>query len=284
MNLHAKKIPILENRSAQEKDFVDIHFEGTLSDNTPLPNGSANNFILELGSQSFIPGFEEGIEGMKPEEEKILNVTFPEDYHAKDIAGQNVSFKIKLNKIMKKSLPELTDEFVISLKEGNLKTVEELKAKIRDNIEESEKIRIKNDLHEKVLKTLVENNPIELPPSLINRQKEALKENSEKTLAQQGLGKNEIQDYYKKWDDDFAKNAKDTVHISLLIEAIVKKENLQTSIEEVDQEINKIISSSEHNHEDIKKFYNNPENKDSILYRLTEKKVIDFVTSHSTFS
>ena len=123
LDSHSENIPILEDRPAQNGDFVDIHFEGTLANGSSLPNKSANHFVFELGSQSFISGFEEGIEGMKFGEEKILNLKFPKDYYEQDISGQSVNFKITLNKIMKKVAPELTDDFVASIKDSNIKTV-----------------------------------------------------------------------------------------------------------------------------------------------------------------
>ena len=158
-----------------------------------------------------------------------------------------------------------------------------MKTRIKNHLEEFEKAQIKNSLHEKVLKTLIESNPIELPPSLVKDQKESLKKNSTQTLTQKGWSESKIHDYYNKWDDDFTKNASDIIHTSLLIEAIVKKENLQVSPEELDHEINQIVNSSTNNQEKIRKFYSHPDNRSSILYRLIEKKVVDFVTTHSHF-
>lgn len=274
----AERVPVLEDRPAQTGDFTDIDFEGFLSTG-PLPNGAAKNFILELGSNSFIPGFEDGIIGMKVSEQKDIKLTFPETYHATEVAGAEVTFKVTLNKLLKKSLPEITDTFVEGLGDPSVKTVSDLKAQVQKDIERSEESRINQKLQEDTLKKLIKENPIEAPESLVAEQKESLKQNSEQTLRQQGLGDEEVKEYFSKWDNDFTQNATDIIKSSLIVDAIADKENLQPTDKDVEARIEEIVASSGMEAEKIREFYKQPNRFDSLKYRLLETKVVDFVIS-----
>lgn len=275
----AERVPVLEDRPVQSGDFTDIHFEGFLSDGSPLANGAAKNFILEIGSNSFIPGFEDGIIGMTVSSEKEIPVTFPADYHAAEIAGANVNFKVTLNKILKKSLPELTDEFVQTLGDEKVKTTDDFKAQIKNDIEKTETTRIQQKLQEEVLKKLVEANPVEAPESLVGDQKESLKQNTSQTLKQQGLDEDGIKDYFIKWDAEFTQNAKDIIKSSLIVDAIAEKENLVPNDQDVENRLVELATGAGMEVDQVREFYKEPGRMDSLRYRLLENKVIDFVIS-----
>lgn len=277
----ADKVPVFEDRPAQEKDFVDINFEGFLGPNEPLPNGAANNFILELGSQSFIPGFEEGLIGAKVGAQKTLDLSFPEDYQAKEIAGKNVSFKVTVNKIMKKQKPELDDKLVESLGDPRVKTADDLKKEIKSDLLRSEEERTVKAMQEEVLKALIENNPIEIPESLVAQQKEGLKQNSQQALMAQGFGEEEMTEYYKKWDEDFTKNAKDIIHVSLLMDAIADAEKLRPTESDLDEKIQEMVVQAGPNASKVKEYYSDMNKKDSLYYKLMEDKVISYVIENS---
>ncbi len=277
LNSRAERTPLLEERPVQSGDFTDINFEGFLSDGSPLANGAANNFILEIGSNSFIPGFEDGIIGMAVGSEKTVSLTFPEDYHATEIAGAKVDFKVTLNKILKKSLPELTDEFTQSLGDEKIKTVEDLKQQIKKDIERSESSRLEQKLQEEVLKKLVEANPVDAPESLVLEQKENLKQNTTQTLKQQGMDDQGVTDYLKKWDAEFTQNASDIIKSSFIVDAIAEKENLIPTVKDVENRLAELAQGAGMPVEEVRKFYNEPGKLDSLRYRLLETKVIDFV-------
>lgn len=283
LNSKAERVAVLEDRPAADKDFVDINFEGFIGSD-PLPNGTANNFMLELGSNSFIPGFEPGIIGMKIGSDKTIELKFPEDYHAADVAGKDVHFKVKLNKIMKKQLPELTDELIASLGDTKVKTVDGLKESIKEDLSKSEESRIQKNVQEDVLKKLIEANPVELPESLVAEQKENLKKNSSETLKQQGLDDAAMEDYFKKWDDDFSKNARDIIHSSLIMDAIANKENLRPTEDEVKNKISEIAKNSGMEEKKVKEFYSDPNRMDSLAYRIMEDRVIDYIMANSKLS
>jgi trigger factor len=277
----SEKVPVFEDRPAQEKDLLDINFEGFLSPEEPLPNGAANNFILELGSQSFIPGFEEGLIGAKAGSERTLDLSFPEDYQAAEIAGKNVSFKVKINKILKKQLPALDDQLVESLGDPKIKTAEQLKEGIASDLLKSEEDQSIKAMQEEVLKALIENNPMELPESLVAQQKEGLKANSKQTLVAQGFGEAEMDDYYKKWDEDFTKNARDIIHVSLLMDAIADSEKLRPTEKEIDEKIQEMANQAGPNGSKVKEYYSDINRKDSLYYKLMEDRVISYVIENS---
>lgn len=277
LNSRAEKTPLLEDRPVTNGDFTDINFEGFLKDGSALPNGAAKNFILEIGSNSFIPGFEDGLVGTKAGEEKTISVTFPEDYHANEIAGANVDFKVTVNKILKKSLPELNDEFVKTLGDEKVQSVEDLKSQIKDDLEKSESSRLNQKLQEEVLKKLVEANPVEAPESLVTDQKESLKQNTTQTLKQQGLDDKGVTEYLAKWDAEFAQNAKDIIKSSLIVDAIAKKEKLQPTDADLEQRLQELAQGAGMEVSQVKEYYKEPGRMDSLRYRLLENKVIDFV-------
>lgn len=279
LSSRAERTPLLEERPVQTGDFTDINFEGFLSDGSPLANGAANNFILEIGSNSFIPGFEDGIIGMTVGSQKTITLTFPEDYHATEIAGAQVDFKVTLNKIMKKTLPELTDDFVQTLGDPNVKTAEDLKSQIRKDLERSENSRIEQKMQEEVLKKLVEANPVDAPESLVLEQKENLKQNTSQTLKQQGMDDKGITDYLQKWDAEFTQNATDIIKSSFIVDAIAEKENLIPTAKDVEARLEELAQGAGMPVEEVRKFYNEPGKLDSLRYRLLETRVIDFVIS-----
>lgn len=281
LDSRSEQVPVFEDRAAQEKDFVDINFEGFLGPNEPLPNGVANNFILELGSKSFIPGFEEGLIGAKADSERILDLKFPDDYQANEIAGKSVQFKVKINKILKKQIPELTDALVESLGDSQVKTTDQLKEAIKTDLLKSEEDSILKDLQEEVIKALIDSNPVEIPKSLILQQKEGLKENSRNSLQSQGYTEEDIKDYYKKWDEDFTKNAKDIIHVSLLMDAIALKENLRPTEKDIESKIQDMITMSGPNAQKVKEYYSDLQRKDSLYYKLMEDRVISYVIENS---
>lgn len=281
LDAKSETVPVFEDRPAQEKDFVDINFEGFISPTEPLPNGAANNFLLELGSHSFIPGFEEGLIGAKAGSQRTLDLTFPEDYQATEIAGKNVSFKVTVNKILKKQRPEFDDKLVESLGDPIIKTVAQLKENIETDLKLSEEDRTLKLMQEDVLKALIENNPIELPESLVNQQKEGLKANSRQTLLSQGFGEEEMTEYYKKWDEDFNKNARDIIHVSLLMDAIADSENLRPTEKDIDSKINEMIQQAGSNGNKVKEYYSDINRKDSLYYKLMEDNVVSYVIENS---
>jgi trigger factor len=267
---------IKDNRAAQLKDIAVIDFEGFV-DGKPLENGKGENHNLELGSNQFIPGFEAGIVGMSIGEEKTLNLHFPTPYQAKELDGKAVEFKVKLTALKIKVLPELNDDFVKSL--GDPGSLEELKNEIRADIERSEQKRIAEDLRNHIITTLIQNNPVEVPPSLLKEQKEVLIENFKKQNKNQGMVEAEFEEHIIKWDKDFEKTASQMIQSSFIINAIANKHDLNWTKEDLDTKFKEYSAEVGIELARIKKFYNRPEQMQRLTHQITEDKVMNFLIS-----
>ncbi len=275
-NQKAETTPVLDIRPAQMGDVVRIDFNGTVN-GQPLNKGSAKDYDLELGSQSFIPGFEEGIVGMNINETKTLNLTFPEDY-SKDLANVPVQFEIQLKSLNKKRLPEVNDEFAKSIGLENFKS---MKQKILEDHINLEKKRIKEDLRKRIIKVLVDKNPVEAPSSLVKEQKNLLIEDVKKNMTTKGLSEEDFKSYVKKWDAQLQQSAHFMVCSSFLIHEISDKENLKSTGVDVDVKIKEYARQTGMDIKKIQDFYTKKENVERLRFKISEDKVVDFLLSQS---
>jgi trigger factor len=271
-------VPIFEDRPAQLHDVCEIDFKGTIN-GAPLEGGQMDAYKLELGSNSFIPGFEDGIIGMKVGGNKTLKLKFPDDYGHKEIAGQAVEFDVTLKSILKKDLPELNDAWVAEMNAG-AKTVSELKELIKKDITSQEDKRIQDDLKNRLLKSLAEANPTDVPQTMLLEQKNALIKDVEKRLKSQGMNEAEFNDYTQKWDKDFSETATFMVQSSFLIDAISKQEKLNATREDIEKKIQTYAAQSGIELDKIKDFYlKNEDRRGQIEYQITEEKVVSYLLS-----
>jgi trigger factor len=277
----AKLVDVLEDRPAQLGDVAIIDFEGSMN-GSPLENGSGKDHNLELGAKQFIEGFEEGIIGMKVGGTTTLHLKFPDPYHAANLAGQPVDFKVTLKGLKKKDLPELTDEFVADMmgKAGDTQThtVETLKKTIRDDMEQSEKKRIESDFKNRLLKALVKANPVDVPPSMLNEQKIALVNDMRKRMQEQGMGDEDFQAYVQKWDKDFESSASDMIQSGFLIDALARKLDLNWTEEDLNKKFAEYAAQTGIDEARIREFYSRPEQTNRLTYTITEDKVVEFLT------
>lgn len=262
---------VLEDRPAQNGDTAVIDFEGFV-DGKPLENGAGTGHNLELGTNSFIAGFEEGVVGMKVGGTTTLNLKFPDPYHSKELAGKPVEFKVKMTGLKKKVLPELTNEFLATL--GGPSDLEGLKKAIRDDLEASEKKRVEDAFKNRLLKKLVKENPVEVPATLLKEQKEVLIEDFRKKMGEQGLPPDDFEDYVTKWNADFEKTAAEMIQSSFLIDTIARKENLLCKKEDLDQKFAEYAQQTGIEETRIREFYSRPEQMSRLTYQITEEKVI----------
>lgn len=275
----AATVPVLEDRPAKDGDILEIDFTGTV-DNQPLEGGSMNGYKLVLGSNTFIPGFETGLLGLKPGAQKTLNLQFPEDYGHKAIAGKPVKFEVTVKAILKKDVPALTDDFVKSL--GGYNTVEELKNVILQDVTEQETRRIQEELKNRVLKALVSENPVEVPQAMRERQIEFLQADVKKRMQQQGMNDADFEDYKAKWQKDFEETADFMIQSSFLIDAIAEKQKITATAQELDDRLEKYAKQSGVEVAKLREFYmNNHDRKHQMKYQITEEKVVDFLIQNA---
>lgn len=272
---HARRDVVLEDRPAATGDFVVMDFEG-FRDGQPVPNTKAEEFELELGSNSFIPGFEDGLLGTKPGQEKELHLTFPADYHAKDLAGQPILFKTKIKSLKKKVLPELNDELANRL---GFESVEKMKSSLEEDYKNSEEKRINDEFKNRLLKALVESNPVDVPKSMKDEQKQLLINDMQNRFKGQGFDEISFKEYTEKWDADFESSATFMIQSSFLIHAVAEKENLAATTEDLNKKIEEYATQTGIELSKLKSFYNEKDNRSRLLYKLTEDKVVDFLKS-----
>lgn len=263
---------VTEKRPAKLGDFSIIDFEGTV-DGAPLDNGAGTNQQLELGSKQFITGFEEGIVGMQIGEEKTLNLSFPTPYHAKELEGKSVTFKVKLNELKVKVLPELNDEFIKTTGSG-VASVEEFRKIVRADLEGTEVKRIDDAFKNRLLKALVKENPVDVPASLMKDQKKLLVEDFKKRMAQQQMDESTLTEYIAKWDKDFENTAAEMIQSSFLIDAIGQKHDLICKKEDLDRKFAEFATQTGIDEARIREFYSKEDTLSRLTYQITEENVI----------
>ena len=270
----AETVPVLEDRGAQMGDVAVIDFQGMV-DGAPLENGSAEGHQLELGSKQFIPGFEDGVLGMKPGQERSVAIKFPDDYHVPELKGKPVEFKTKLKELKKKSLPEVNDEFAKSV--GPYENVEGLRKAIRADFETRENKRVADDLKNRLMKVLVDRNPVKVPKSLMIEQKKALIADMQQRMQQQGLGPEQYDEYKSKWDSDFESTAAYMIQSSFLIDKLAAENKLKATASDMERKMTEFAAQTGIDLERVHEFYGDEERRSRLTYQVTEEKVLDFL-------
>jgi len=273
---------VLEDKPAELGDKVEVDFEG-FKDNVPFDGGKASNYALILGKGQMIPGFEEGIVGMKKDEEKEIKLKFPKEYHVKSLAGQPVDFKIKLNAIYKRTLPKEDDTFA---KLHGKETFEELKKAVKTNLENEETTKQNQRIELEIIEQLIKKSTFgELPDVLVNQELDKMLNELKQNLMQQGL---KFEDYLlqlKKSEPelriDLSPQAVDRVKASLLTRSIYTQNNMVVSDDELDEEIKKYRKMYEANPQ-MKEMLEKEEYKEMIRNVIGNSKVMAFLKNEVT--
>ena len=250
--------------------FAVFNFEGEKPDGTRPANMKAEEFLLEMGSGQFIPGFEEGMIGMKKGEKKTLELTFPADYHEEDLKSALVKFDVDLLEIKEKKTPELTDEMA---KEFGFESVEDFNTKNKVRLETQKKREVQTKLQEEILKKLVDENNFDVPSTLIKQQKESVKEELGANLKQQGFDDSMLETYFSKWDDDVTQKAEFQVKSGLILDNLAKKYEIESSDADLDLKIEEMAAQSGMDKEQVANYYTSNENiKSNLMYAIREEK------------
>ncbi|GAA3628791.1 trigger factor [Lactobacillus hamsteri] len=271
---------VLKKDKAAKGDTVTIDFKGTI-DGKPFEGGTAENYSLELGSNQFIPGFEDQLVGHEAGDEVDVVVTFPKDYGAKDLAGKEAHFATKLHEVKSKQLPELDDEFAKDV-DDSVDTLDELKDKIKKDLKEQKEAQAKDAIQEAAIEGAVANAKIdEIPDAMIQEDIDTQLNQYLGNMQRQGI---DPQTYYKLTNTNeqqlraqFAKDAAERVKTNLVLEAIVAKEGLKASKEEMDKEIKDL--AAEYNMDE--KVVRRTLNDDMLGHDITVRKAMDLVTDNA---
>lgn len=250
------RVVSVEDRDLQKDDISTIDFEGFVDGET-FEGGKAENFELTIGSGQFIPGFEDQLIGMKIGEEREINVTFPKEYHAENLAGKPAMFKVKLISIKSKILPELDDEFAKDVSEFD--TLAEYKKDVEKKVKEQKEASAKNQKELAVIDKLIENTEVIIPDAMIDDEVENMSNQFSSNLAYQGLNLETYCQYMNTNIDDFKKNlrpeAEKNVKLKLALEAVEKIEEIKVEDKEIDEKIDELKKQygSESTNDDLNK-------------------------------
>ena len=269
----------IEDRPVEKKDIAVIDFEGFV-DGVAFEGGKAENHELEIGSNTFIPGFEDQIIGMKIDEEKDINVKFPEEYFSKELAGKDAVFKVKLHEIKRKELPEIDDEFAKDVSEFD--TIKELKASIKEKLEEENKNRAKYETEEEAIKTVCDQVEIEIPSGMIETEVDNMVKDVEVRLSYQGLKLDQYLKMMNKSEEEFRKEfeeqAKKSVKSRLVLEAIGKDAKIEVSEEEIANKVKEMATNYGRKEEEL---LGNEELKQYLENSMKTEKAVQYIVDNA---
>ncbi|MFQ7679520.1 trigger factor [Coprobacillus cateniformis] len=236
---------IKEEGTVENGDTAVIDFEG-FKDGVAFEGGKAENHSLEIGSGSFIPGFEEQVIGMKVGEEKEINVTFPEEYQSAELAGQEAVFKVKVHEIKTKVLPDIDDELAKDVNIDGIETLADLETYTKEQIKNKKQAEVESKFSDDIFNAVIENTPLEVPEAMIETETQTMLREVEQNLSQQGLNMELFQQLTGKTMEDMktemSEQAEKRVKFNLILAEIAKAENIEISDEEVDDEIKEIAT------------------------------------------
>ncbi len=274
------ELVVKEEGKAENGDTIVMDFEGFV-DGEAFEGGKAENYSLELGSGQFIPGFEEQLVGLAAGEEKDVEVSFPEEYHATELAGKPAVFKVKIHEVKGKELPELDDEFAKDVDE-EVETLDALKEKIKNRLVDSKKHEAEHHVRDTVVDKAAANAEIDLPAVMIDTEVDRMMQEFEQRLQMQGMNL-ELYFQFSGQDENalreqMKEEGEKRVRVSLTLEKIAAAENLEVSEEDVDAELNKMAEMYNMTVDNIKAALGNV---DGIKGDLKVRKAVEFLVENS---
>ena len=279
---HLADMVVKEDGAVENGDTVNIDFDGYV-DGEQFEGGQADGYDLEIGSGSFIPGFEDQLVGVKTGEEKDVVVTFPEEYHAEELAGKEATFKTKVNEIKYKEVPELDDEIANEL-DSEANSVDEYKENLRKRLSEQKAEEAKNVEKEEAINKATDNVTIDIPQAMIDTELDRMVQEFGQRIQQQGL---DLQTYFQISGQDESQlreqmkdDAEQRIKTNLTLSAIADKENIEATDEDIDKELEKMSKQFNISVEDIK---NTLGNTDIIKNDVRIQKVIDLLRDNAKY-
>ena len=269
------------DRAAEEGDTANIDYSGSV-DGKKFEGGTSKGYDLTLGSHSFIPGFEEGVVGMKAGEEKDIQVKFPEEYHAKELAGKDAVFAVKVNALKKKVVPELTDELV---KDGSeYATVKELEEGVVKKLKENKEKNAKIEEENKIIDQVTAATEVEIPDILVERQIDNMVRDMEYRMMYSGI---KLEDYLKysgttmeDLRNNYRENAEKQVKSQLVVDAILEKEGIKATEEDVDAKLAELAKDAGKSPEEFKKTVSDYQ-KEYVEREIVIGKLFDFLRKNN---
>ena len=273
------RLVTIEDRPVENGDIVTIDFDGSI-DGVQFEGGKAESHELEIGSKTFIPGFEDQILGMNINDEKDVKVKFPDDYFSKDLAGKDAVFKVKLHEIKKKELPKMDDEFAKDVSEFD--TISELKNSIKEKLDTENEERAKYEIEEEAIKVVCDNTTLDIPNGMVELEIDNMIKDLEMRLSYQGLKLEQYLQIMGKTEEDirsgYEEQARKNIKTRLVLEAIAKVENLEPTPDEVTDKIKEMAKEYGREEEEL---LENTKLNEYIKNSLKTEKAIDFIVKNA---
>ena len=274
---HYKENVIKEGKISKG-DIAVIDYEG-FKDGIAFEGGKGENYLLEIGSNTFIPGFEDGLIGLKAGDEKDLKLKFPENYHSEDLKGKEVVFKVKVNEVKEIKIPEFDKEFFEDLGMDGIDSKEALENQLKENIKARKEKEADNKYTEDLLKAVSDNTHIDVPDTMINDETDRMVEDFEQNIKMQGITIEQFYKFTKSTKEDLKKQYREEalkrIKYRLILEEIIKVEKITVTDEEIDNKIEDIAKQYNTTKDEVKKQYDN--NLDYIKYDIEFNKAIELL-------
>jgi len=265
------QLVLSDDGTVNNESYVVVDYQG-FDNGRPLVELRGENQLVNVQSPIFLREFTEGLMGMEKNGEKNLEVSFPENYFNKKLAGHKVVFKVKVNEIKEMKLPEIDDAFAQGL---GAKSLKELKEKLRENLIKLEEYRAKEAMKEQIIDRLIENNPVAIPKSLVEKQLDYLMAKTQRYLRSRGLTSEDIGAEEEVLRQKYRGVAEKQVRSALIFTKIAEKENIRVDSKEIEKEIEHTIRLTKEKEEEVKRYFY--ENIDQIASTMRENKVFDFL-------
>lgn len=276
---HNARIITVEDRPVQDKDIAVIDFQGFV-DGKAFEGGKAEKHELEIGSKTFIPGFEDQVIGMKVGEEKDINVKFPEDYFSKDLAGKDATFKVKLHEIKEKQLPALDDEFAKDVSEFD--TLKDYKTSIKEKKQAQNDDKAKHETENLAIEAVSNETKIDIPSGMIETEIDAMIRDLEQQLSYQGINLDQylkiMNKTRKEIEENYKEQAEKNVKSRLILEAIIKEEKIESTDEEINAKIKEMATNYGRKEEELSK---NEALKEYIANTIKTEKAIELIIKNA---
>jgi trigger factor len=269
---------VSENHEILTGDFVTLDFTGTLA-GEQLKELKSENYLLEIGSKTFIPGFEEQLIGMKKDESKSVAVTFPENYHAAHLAGKDVEFAVLIKGVRIKKLPEIDEQFIKNFE--RYETLEALREDVLKNLEEEKTRKIAAAFERQISDRLLEKNTFEIPESFVERQIYYMMSDTQRRMVSGGMDAKKAAEFTFKLHDQFREEAAKIVKTMLLLKTIAGKEALTAGDDEVEKKIREIAVERAQDYEAMKKSLEKDDLIDSIRSEILNRKTYEFLEANA---
>jgi trigger factor len=279
-NSHARLEMIEEERAVQEGDFVTIDFQGSI-DGKPFEGGKGENISIEVGGGRFLPDLEKGLIGAGSEEERKVDVTFPEDHGEKGLAGKKAVFEVKIREIREKILPSLDDEFA---KDVGQESLRDLKDKIREDLEAEKRLEIDRELENQILDRLIESTPFDVPESMVERRIDSLIRELKINLAYRGVefGKSNLDEGTLR--EQYRDRAVKEVKSDLILQKIGRVERIDVTDDEVDKRFEEIAKRTNQTPSHVEAYYRKNELVEGLKAQMMNEKTLQFLVGKAEIS